>query len=271
MNRTMRAVTAGALAVTTLATLAAFSAAPATQAAAESKKPKPGTVTIYLTRHGETMLNALERAQGWSDSPLTEEGRLSAEHLGEGLAESGVKFEGAYSADMVRHWETVSLALGELDAKREATRDERFREISFGKFEGAKNMEMWSAIATELGYANVGELFTDPDFDFTEGLSAVARLNEGSGLVAETPEQVAARAVAALDDIAADQSKRGGGEVLVVSSGITIMLALDALGADVSGLTSGIENGAVSELVYNRGEWTIKTVNDLSYVEAGSD
>ncbi|KRC60976.1 hypothetical protein ASE14_08465 [Agromyces sp. Root81] len=268
MNRTTRAVTAGALAVTTLATLAGFAAAPAD---VPTKKPKQAAVTIYLTRHGETMLNTLERAQGWSDSPLTEEGRLSAEHLGEGLAESGVKFEAAYSADMVRHWETVSLALDELGAKRAATRDERLREISFGKFEGAKNMEMWSAIATELGYANVGELFADPNFDFMAGLSAVARLNEGSGLVAETPEQVAARAVEALDEIAAKQSADGGGEVLVVSSGITIMLALGTLGADLSEITNGIENGAVSELVYDRGEWTIKTVNDLSYVEAGSD
>ena len=29
-------------------------------------------VTFYIVRHGETLLNSLNRAQGWSDSPLTD-------------------------------------------------------------------------------------------------------------------------------------------------------------------------------------------------------
>ena len=32
------------------------------------------TVTFYVTRHGETLLNHLHKAQGWVDSPLTEKG-----------------------------------------------------------------------------------------------------------------------------------------------------------------------------------------------------
>ncbi|MDF0512464.1 histidine phosphatase family protein [Agromyces sp. H3Y2-19a] len=237
---------------------------------AVDQKPKGKTVTIYLTRHGETMLNALGRVQGWSDSPLTEDGRAVAEHLGAGLAEAGVDFEAAYSADMVRHYETASLALGELGFRGDIVRDARLREIAFGKYEGGDGMEMWNDVAVELGYADAGELFSDPEFDMGAALEAMARLNEGSGFTAETQGEVAERALAALDEIAAKQSKRGG-DVLVVSSGITIIATLDALGADLSEVVEGIENGAVSELQYRGGEWTVRTVNDLSYVEAGSD
>lgn len=267
-RRTLRVAIAGTAAVAALCSLAAFSAP---QVAAADKGSKGQAVTIYLTRHGETMLNTLDRVQGWSDSPLTEEGRETAEYLGEGLAEADVSFKSAYSADMVRHWETVSLALGEVAFKGNAVRDERLREIAFGRFEGAGNDEMWSAIATELGYAGVGELFMDPEFDFNAALESMVRLNEGSGLTAETPAQVADRAVDALTDIAAERARKGGGNVLVVSSGITIMAALEALGGDLSGVEEGIENGAVSELQYRNGTWTVLTVNDLSYVEAGRD
>lgn len=265
-RRFIRLAAAGTVAVA----LCSFAAMSAQAVEPAVKKPKGQPVTIYLTRHGETMLNALERVQGWSDSPLTEEGRQVAEHLGAGLAESGIDLEAAYSADMVRHWETVSIALDEVGYDGEAVRDERLREISFGKYEGGDGFEMWNDIAVELGYANVGELFEDPAFDMGTALDAMARLSEGSGLKAETSGEVADRALAALEEIAAKQSKKGG-DVLVVSSGLTILSALDALGADLSEVVEGIENGAVSELVYQGGSWTVRTVNDLSYVEAGSD
>lgn len=29
---------------------------------------------LYIVRHGKTMFNAIGRAQGWSDTPLTAEG-----------------------------------------------------------------------------------------------------------------------------------------------------------------------------------------------------
>ena len=32
-------------------------------------------VRFYIVRHGQTLLNSLDRAQGWTDSPLTEAGK----------------------------------------------------------------------------------------------------------------------------------------------------------------------------------------------------
>ena len=35
-------------------------------------------ISFYVVRHGETLLNSLGRAQGWSDSPLTANGKKTA-------------------------------------------------------------------------------------------------------------------------------------------------------------------------------------------------
>ena len=45
---------------------------------------------LYIIRHGKTMFNTIGRAQGWSDTPLTEEGERGIRELGFGLRESGL-------------------------------------------------------------------------------------------------------------------------------------------------------------------------------------
>lgn len=251
----------------------ACAASESADATASAPPSEQGAVTVYLTRHGETILNALERAQGWADSPLTEGGEQLAVDLGEGLAEEGIEFEAAYSADMVRHFDTASLALEGAGQTLEPQRDERLREIAFGSFEGSENEVMWNTAAQSLGYADQAEMFGDfgADFSFTDALDAIAAASTDEELPAETSDDVGARAIEALTEIAEAQSEAGGGDVLVVSSGITIMVALEALDADLSEVTAGIENAAVSKLVYDDGTWTVESVNDLSYVEAGAE
>ena len=56
-----------------------------------------GTVTFYITRHGQTAYNVASRVQGWCDSQLTDEGIRVARLLGRGLAE--VPFAQAYCSD----------------------------------------------------------------------------------------------------------------------------------------------------------------------------
>lgn len=65
----------------------------------ETKKESSndGKVTFYIARHGKTLFNTMDRVQGWSDTPLTEQGREVAEDLGRGLKNS--KFKSAYSSD----------------------------------------------------------------------------------------------------------------------------------------------------------------------------
>ena len=50
---------------------------------------------VYLVRHGKTVFNTTGRVQGWSDSPLTTEGREIAERLGRNL--HAIHFDAAFA------------------------------------------------------------------------------------------------------------------------------------------------------------------------------
>ena len=77
----------------------------------ENKKNKDNTVVLYIARHGKTMLNTLDRVQGWADTPLTPAGIEVAEYLGEGLKLEGVDFKAAYSSDLGRARQTARIVL----------------------------------------------------------------------------------------------------------------------------------------------------------------
>ena len=42
--------------------------------------------SIYFVRHGQTIFNVFNRMQGWSDSPLTDQGKKTAKQVGQELA-----------------------------------------------------------------------------------------------------------------------------------------------------------------------------------------
>lgn len=65
--------------------------------------------TLYLMRHGQTMLNKQRRIQGWFDSPLTELGRYQARGAGAELQRRGVKFDRAICSTSERCSDTLEL------------------------------------------------------------------------------------------------------------------------------------------------------------------
>jgi broad specificity phosphatase PhoE len=93
--------------------------------------------TIFLVRHGETEWNRTRRYQGWSDSPLTDQGRAQAGAIGRLLC----SLPEARSADLVasplgraRHTaEIIRECLGRSSLVRF---DDRLRELSFGSWDG---------------------------------------------------------------------------------------------------------------------------------------
>lgn len=64
-----------------------------------------------VIRHGQTLLNGLDRAQGWSDSPLTDAGKQTAVELGHKL--KGIDFSAVCTSDTLRVVQTAELVLGE--------------------------------------------------------------------------------------------------------------------------------------------------------------
>ena len=95
-------------------------------------------------------------------------------------------------------------------------------------------------------------------------MGMLARLPQRSralGVEAETVDAVRRRTLGALDDVARATSASGGGDVLAVSSGIAIAVALESLGADPALMRGGIRNASVSVLHWS-GDWEVVRVND---------
>lgn len=83
---------------------------------------------LWLVRHGETTFSASKRVAGWSNPPLTDNGRRQAEALRSVI--DGRRFDGVWSSDLERAVESARLAWGE------PRTDRRLRECHFGALEG---------------------------------------------------------------------------------------------------------------------------------------
>ncbi len=112
----------------------------------ESNETK--NVTLYIFRHGETMLNITDRVQGWSDAILTKEGQENVQDAGENL--SHLSFDAAYSSDSGRSVQTAELLLEENQdtAELNVQTDKRLREFNFGSYEGELNDVMIHDVAS---------------------------------------------------------------------------------------------------------------------------
>lgn len=189
---------------------------------------------IWLVRHGESMLNASKRLQGWSDAPLTSRGIEQAESRRADFARLSLRFDAVVSADGIRHRQTARALAPHLDP----VEDVGWRESCFGGLEGAKVSRIGKLLAAHR--------------DDTDPMRAVLVAMAGRDPGAEHPDAVVDRATAALD-----RASLLGDDVLVVSSGITKMLLLDALGADLSHLSTGPANLSVSTLEGRPGAWRV--------------
>lgn len=128
--------------------LASTTVAPVTAYAASNDQ-----VTIYLTRHGETTGNVMQRVQGSSDFPLTKNGIKVANDLGYGL--KGVKFKRAYSGNLTRQEVTAQHALkysGNKNTKLSIS--SKLREGGYGSFEGDSISSDNQKIAGVYGYSS---------------------------------------------------------------------------------------------------------------------
>ena len=113
---------------------------------------------LYLARHGQTAWNLQGKAQGHSDVPLDDTGRLQAAALARKLADAGV--ERVVSSDLSRARETAE-ALG-LPVE---TRSD-LRERSFGEWEGRHYLQVIRDLDALPGdrvraHAPGGESFAD--------------------------------------------------------------------------------------------------------------
>jgi broad specificity phosphatase PhoE len=104
--------------------------------------------TIYLTRHGETEWNMLNKLQGWHDSKLTRKGITHAQALGKTLQD--VHFDAVFSSPSGRAFSTAQHILCERSHLIQT--DERLKEMHLGKWEGQTQEEIKQFDAMQLEY-----------------------------------------------------------------------------------------------------------------------
>ncbi len=164
-------------------------------------------LTIHLVRHGETLFNRRGLVQGWVDSPLTATGLAQSRSVGREL--STRPLTGLYSSTSERA-EDTAIAIGAHHPHLTVTRLKGLRELHFGDLEARPNA------AFEVG--------RDIPAFFAEMLAGRGRGSPGG----ESGSAFMRRVTGALTTILAEHAN--GGEVVVVSHGITINAILVASG-----------------------------------------
>ncbi len=87
---------------------------------------------LLLARHGQTEWNLQQRIQGWTDLPLTDQGRQQAERLAETL--KSYEIRRIFASDLRRARETAEIVAQILGIPMVV--DHRLREVRRGELEG---------------------------------------------------------------------------------------------------------------------------------------
>lgn len=222
-------------------------------------------VDIYLLRHGKTMFNTTNQVQGWSDTPLTAAGVAGAQAAGRGLA--SIPFIAVHSSDLGRARSTARIVLAQgRQQQLPLQEDERLREWNYGSFEGRPDAEMWTPLFARQGMQFDPQWGNWPEFTSKMSDSAIAQAIHDADPRgwAETYPQITTRLRAAMQDIVDKAMVAGGGNVLVVSHGGSILTILEVL-LPGQAKHSDIPNSSISVLRYQHGQYHLLKVGDVSY------
>lgn len=236
----------------------------------KTTKDKNEEITFYIVRHGKTMLNTTDRVQGWSDAFLTKSGEEVVTKAGKGM--SDIEFQSAYSSDSGRAMQTADLILKEnkTSSQLDVTADKRLREFNFGTFEGDLNENMWSEVAKSQNQSMEQFLENMTMESFANGVATLdkEKNKDGKNWPAEDYQTIVTRLEESMTEMAKNESeKSGSGNVLVVSHGLSIAALLDKMFPDFEMPEGGIKNAAVCVVTYKDNQFSLKKVNDTSYID----
>ena len=200
--------------------------------------------TLILVRHAEAEHLTLGLKGGWTDTRLTDRGKLQAASVAERIAEdlNGYDID-IYSSDLIRAVDTANSIGSKLGLK--VNQYEGIREIHVGKATGMTNKE-------------VEEIYTPP----TEPILDWRAYPEG-----ETWREFHARVSSCMDEIAEDS----GDLAIVVCHSGTIVNIVDwwlKLDMDSVALVTFRTHPAAITVLGNSdlGERTVERLNDISHL-----
>lgn len=208
-------------------------------------------VRFYIVRHGQTLLNRLDRAQGWADSPLTETGKQMAADIGYKL--SGIDFDAAYTSDMLRAIQTAELIL-EAGGKNGVPikKDARLREWCLGNMEAENNAIFIKNVSDWLGGASFAEL--------NERLPDVADAiyeHDTTGM-AEPFQTIEERQKAAFVDIVQRYGMEENTNILIVTHAFAIKTIFHLFAPEQLSKVGKVKNASVSRLIFENGIFSLE-------------
>lgn len=200
---------------------------------------------MFLVRHGQSTWNREHRIQGQLDPPLSADGRRQAELLASRLA--GRRFDGHYSSDLKRAFETAEIIASRVGIQPEPER--ALREIYLGEWEGLRTDEIAERYPREWS-----RWVEEPDWNVVPG--------------GEPEADFGARVSGAIDDLMHRYESK---DVLVVTHGGVIQAALHRIvGKPSRGLFPfRIQNASISLIERRDGRMVIGGVNDIAHLEVG--
>ncbi|KPJ22836.1 histidine phosphatase family protein [Streptococcus phocae] len=221
---------------------------------------------LYIARHGKTMFNTIGRAQGWSDTPLTTKGEEGIRELGLGLKKAGLSFKSAFSSDSGRTMQTMEIILRESEHRFiPYTRDKRIREWCFGSLDGAYDSELFLGVLPRTkAFQNRDNIRDVPYPELAQSIVDVDTANW-----AEPWDVLRKRIYEGFEDIALSLQNSGGGNAIVVSHGMTIGTFVWLIDPNYD--KQYIDNGSVTVVEFEDGQFTIKAVGDMSYRYQGRE
>lgn len=93
--------------------------------------------TLVLVRHGQSEWNKLNLFTGWKDPDLTEQGVAEAKEAGRALAETGLKFDIAFTSVLQRAEKTCQMILdGVSQSDLKTIHDQALNERNYGDLAG---------------------------------------------------------------------------------------------------------------------------------------
>lgn len=197
---------------------------------------------LVLVRHGQSEWNREHRIQGQSGAGLTEVGHAQAEGTAAWVAATHPD-AALVSSDLERCLQTAAPIAHALDA--DLRTDARFRERSFGRWEGCTLDEVRELDPELFGRWRRGE-------DVVEEVGG------------ESGDALATRVVTALGEHAADHGD--GRTVVVVTHGGSVWHGMHALLDLPFATLGGVGNAAVTELVLGEHGWWCESWNQTAHL-----
>lgn len=208
------------------------------------RKGSKNMISFYIVRHGQTLLNCLDRAQGWSDSPLTDSGKQAAIDLGNKLKE--IDFNAVYTSDMLRAVQTAELILRTSENNVSVQKDIRLREWCLGNMEAENNAVFIKSVSDWLGGA---DSFVELNSRLPDVANAIYE-HDTTGM-AEPFSFIVNRLQSAFIDIVKKADKHQHYRVLVVTHAFMIKTIFYLYAPEQLCGMDKVKNADISKLIYD--------------------